>query len=141
MGLVGVPFVLRRGDRHSPGVFVRAHLLPQCTSSAQAPKAGHRDPPSADRARLSMSPPPGLLRGVAVSLLSPEGSSAALHTGTQAGPEARPLLDGWAEVCLGAGDVLGAVPGPHRPPQQLSPNCLINSVINRLIGTSASNPP
>lgn len=27
----------------------------------------------------------------------------------------------------------------RRPPQQLSPNCLINSVINQLIGVSASN--
>lgn len=32
--------------------------------------------------------------------------------------------------------MIRAVPGPHRPLQQLSPNCLINLVINRLIGTS-----
>ena len=58
----------------------------------------------------------------------------ALGAGGQASPS------WWRRCGLEQVTCLGAAPVPRRPPQQLASNCLINSVINRLIGTSASNP-
>lgn len=74
-----------RGDRHSPGVLVRAHLPLRRTARAQAPRAGHWDPPGTDHTGPSTSPAPGLLRGAALSLLSPLGPSVTPHTGWAGG--------------------------------------------------------